>query len=600
MVSETSRFADAAFKDDTPLKTVARIQGILKAHGIETQEKWSDTGVPYCHYLRVRVFGTVFGANGKGVTREFALASAYGELMERLQLGRIFKDDQQKNGLTSDSDTTDAAMTPMQLLEQSEDRYAQFVKRLYNYTGVELSPEEMLQQYCGADGKIPVNGFYCINKDRQEYLPTVFVSNVYTTNGCAAGNTPEEALVQAISEAVERAVSNRILLEDIAVPDIGEEVLRGCPVAYETIQFLREHGFRVTVKDCSLGEKYPVVCVCLIHEGTGKYHTHFGAHPRFEIALQRTLTESFQGRNLKDVARFEGFFQKDATFDMGNLMNQLVLGSAERVPEFFMSAGQTNRIPGGFTGTDNKELLKECIDYFGGKGYDILVRDYSCLGFPTYQVIIPGYSEIFVHRMDSKQNDLRYHSYTQRVLLDPSGATVDELMGFLMNLAKVTKQQLGRMPFSKQVNLPVQLTREEESYYMDAAMASVNYRLGRKAETLRCLNRIIAEGAETDIGYAICLKRYLTLQGSGKGDQQIRAVLECFHEPGTVDGIFRAVSENRNPLDALTLHCDMRCESTCRLYGRCMKKQTEALARMIRDKQNALDCSALGKHLKEL
>ena len=85
---------DTMYKDDSPINTVNRIKNILNDYGIKTIERWNDSGVPYCYSLRVSVFGTVFGVNGKGVTKEFALASGYGELMERLQLGRVFKGDQ--------------------------------------------------------------------------------------------------------------------------------------------------------------------------------------------------------------------------------------------------------------------------------------------------------------------------------------------------------------------------------------------------------------------------------------------------------------------------------------------------------------------------
>ena len=78
---------DADFKDEKPVATVCRIKQILQALGIETREQWFDSSVPYCYSLRVSVVGTTFGVNGKGLTREFALASGYGELMERLQLG---------------------------------------------------------------------------------------------------------------------------------------------------------------------------------------------------------------------------------------------------------------------------------------------------------------------------------------------------------------------------------------------------------------------------------------------------------------------------------------------------------------------------------
>ena len=74
---------DAIFKDDSPVATVEKIISILRRHGIEPVERWGDTCVPYCFYLSVKIHGTNFSVNGKGLTKEFARASGYGELMER-------------------------------------------------------------------------------------------------------------------------------------------------------------------------------------------------------------------------------------------------------------------------------------------------------------------------------------------------------------------------------------------------------------------------------------------------------------------------------------------------------------------------------------
>ena len=80
---------DADFKDESPLKTVAHIKQILKDNGIETMETWVETSVPYCYVISIRVVGTTFVVNGKGLTKEFTLASGYGELMERLLKGQF-------------------------------------------------------------------------------------------------------------------------------------------------------------------------------------------------------------------------------------------------------------------------------------------------------------------------------------------------------------------------------------------------------------------------------------------------------------------------------------------------------------------------------
>jgi len=74
------------YKDAIPYNTIKAIREILHHVGIEVYEQnWEDISSK-CFSVRVEIDGfSNVGTNGKGTTRFFALASAYGELMERLQ-----------------------------------------------------------------------------------------------------------------------------------------------------------------------------------------------------------------------------------------------------------------------------------------------------------------------------------------------------------------------------------------------------------------------------------------------------------------------------------------------------------------------------------
>ncbi len=601
MTPKIKNILDANFKDDTPINTVERIKGILRAYGIETVEKWYESGVPCCYSLRVTVYGTVFGVNGKGVTKEFALASAYGELMERMQLGRIFKQDQQKDGELYMNGSQDGFFTVEELLNKNKKWYTIWSESIKQLMGTQLSEEKILKQYVNGEGKIPTTIFYRVNTQSEEHVPLDLVNLLYGTNGCAAGNTPEEALVQAISEIVERRFSKQILSGKIAVPDISEEVLRSCKVAYEIITYLRSQQYRVVVKDCSLGTDFPVICVCLIDMKTGKYNTQFGACPNFEIALQRTLTESFQGRNIEQVADFENFvWQKDSNFNLANSIKQMVKGRSEISPDFFINTvPPCNKIP-GFSGDNNRELLKKCITFLTDQGYDVLIRDHSCLGFPTYQVIVPGYSETYIHRIDPSYNDRRYVKYVSTVLRDPSKATLEHIMGFYMNLTQIEKVKIADGSFSKQANLPVRLSDMEESYLINATAAHLSYTLGREKEVVKHIEKMLSLGVTTDKERLICVKRYLTLSKEYANPDKVRSVLEYFHNPETVQWLYSAVAEKKNLLDSFVLHCDLQCKSSCILSEVCVKKQTDVLSKLIKDKSMEIDRSALKEQIHKL
>ena len=73
-------------KESDPLKTVEAAGSILSAHNIFTTEIWKNNGNDARSYsLQLLAPELGVSTNGKGVTRRYALASAYGEFMERLQ-----------------------------------------------------------------------------------------------------------------------------------------------------------------------------------------------------------------------------------------------------------------------------------------------------------------------------------------------------------------------------------------------------------------------------------------------------------------------------------------------------------------------------------
>ena len=75
------------YKEVTPEETVKKLKNLLNKLGIEVEEKWSNESSVGTYSLRVTVKGTDIGQNGKGMTKEFAMASSYAEFFERFQNG---------------------------------------------------------------------------------------------------------------------------------------------------------------------------------------------------------------------------------------------------------------------------------------------------------------------------------------------------------------------------------------------------------------------------------------------------------------------------------------------------------------------------------
>lgn len=63
------------YKEVSPEETVKRLKELLKELGIEIEEKWSKESSVGTYSLRICIKGTDVGQNGKGMTKEFAMAS---------------------------------------------------------------------------------------------------------------------------------------------------------------------------------------------------------------------------------------------------------------------------------------------------------------------------------------------------------------------------------------------------------------------------------------------------------------------------------------------------------------------------------------------
>jgi len=602
---DTLALRDAEFKDDSPVKTVERIKSILASVGIETEESWSESNVPYCHSLRVRVKGTTFGVNGKGLTREFAHASGYGELMERLQLGYIGSRDVQKDGHFSVDSVQTVEVSAKKLLEDNPQRYAQMAEHLRTYCGTELAPDAMLLQFADANGNVPCAPFFNLTTGQPDLFPNNIRKNVYTTNGCSAGNSPEEAIVQAISEVVERYHHIHIVERELALPDIPDEYLQQFEVSYSIIRYLREKGFRVLIKDASLGRKFPVICACYIDESTGKYHTHFGAYPVFEIALARALTETFQGRTIDSFTEFSDFhISTPGVFDINRITNELVKGTHEKTTQFFVGEPVCPFDPDmGIPGKNNRELLTACIRMFSEMGHEILVRNACCLGFPTYQIIVPGYSEFFIYRLDQKQDEFRYLSSATKALRNPSAASIEEMMSVVMHLNQMAalNQRVGKKRnFFAAAQLSVDLDKEAGDRMMAAAKSYIWYALGRNKDALKTMGGMLPLADRAEQEYWICLKRYLTLKVNRNTEEHIRSVLDFFHKKETVQRLYDCLAQHGNPFEPFTLHCDPSDCGDCRIRTACCQKQAESLSSLIAQKTKELDFEAFAQSMRAL
>src|SRR5690606_22871701 len=125
-------------------------------------------------------------------------------------------------------------------------------------------------------------------------------------------------------------------------------------------------GFPILVKDASLGGRFPVMNVTLMNPRTGAVFASFGAHPSFEVALERTLTELLQGRSFEGMNDlFPPTFNEYAVKEHNNLVDHFVDSTGVISWKFFSSKADYEFHDWDFKGSTQEEynylmnILKE-------------------------------------------------------------------------------------------------------------------------------------------------------------------------------------------------------------------------------------------------
>lgn len=389
---------------DLPLEqTIANMSGILADLGMKIEiASWRNI-VPNVWSLHIRdAQSPMCFTNGKGATKEGALASALGEFIERLNCNFFYND--QFWG-------EDIANAPF--VHYPNERWFKPGRK-------DALPAEILDEYCLAiynpEGELRGSHLYDTNSGNiergicslpyvrqsdgeQVYFPSNLIENLYLSNGMSAGNTLAEAQVQCLSEIFERAVKREILEGELALPDVPQEVLAKYPGIVAGIQGLEEQGFPVLVKDASLGGEFPVMCVTLMNPRTGGVFASFGAHPSFEVALERSLTELLQGRSFEGLNDLPApTFESHAVTEPNNFVEHFIDSSGVVSWRFFSAKSDYDFVEWDFSGAGESSNSDEAATLFGileDLGKEVYMAVYDDLGATACRILVPGYSEIY-------------------------------------------------------------------------------------------------------------------------------------------------------------------------------------------------------------
>lgn len=263
--------------------------------------------------------------------------------------------------------------------------------------------------------------YYSVKKNKVTYVPFFSANLHYGSNGMCAGNTGEEALVQGISEIIERIVQTKIVMDQVKLPDVPEEYLKRYPSIYEMYKIVKSlDDYSIFLKDCSFGGKYSAVALIIVEKNTGRFGVKCGAHPDYNIAIERLFTEATQGISLENFAKKTVLdFYNRGVSTRTNLMNGFKTADAFYPYQLLCDDSEYEFTePKDVTNLSNKEMLKNMISLFIDEGYDVLIHDTSYLGFPSYQILVPGLSEMnYPDKTAFEAENTRFH--VQKLICQP-------------------------------------------------------------------------------------------------------------------------------------------------------------------------------------
>jgi ribosomal protein S12 methylthiotransferase accessory factor len=389
---------------DLPLEqTIANMTSVLAGLGIKIEiASWRNI-VPNVWSLHIRdAHSPMCFTNGKGATKESALASALGEYIERLSNNHFYAGSYWGEEIANAEFVhypNERWFKPGRKDALPKEILDEYTLEIYNPDG-ELRGSHLIDTNSGnAERGICSLPFVRQSDGETVYFPTNLMENLFVSNGMSAGNTLVEAQVQCLSEIFERAVKREIIEGEISLPDVPQEVLAKYSGIVAGIKGLEEQGFPVLVKDASLGGEYPVMCVTLMNPRTGGVFASFGAHPTMEVALERSLTELLQGRSFEGLNDLpQPTFASEAVTEPNNFVEHFIDSSGIVSWWFFSAKADYEFVEWDFSGHGESANAEEAATMFGmlaDMGKEAYVAVYDQLGATACRILVPGYSEVY-------------------------------------------------------------------------------------------------------------------------------------------------------------------------------------------------------------
>lgn len=596
------------YKAKSPEVTINQIRNILAEIGFFLKEEHYTHGNFFSCSLMLHdddIGNIDIRTNGKGLSLKYAFASAYAELMERLQNNFLFDNllyatphylkklngnfDSFKHKLNNKLEL-DFLYDPEEELKPVE----QVITENFNVVSklIGIDNQQQLLKFIIED--LGFNELYCVpffnvEKGIVQKLPIELILKTSGSNGMCAGNTPQEAIIQGLCEIFERYAIKEIYYNSITPPSVDHEKFKGTRI-YELIKKIEdEKGYIVIVKDCSLGIGLPVMGALVINPMDNTYNMTLGSDPWPITALERCLTEIYQNpigiyfneislsddidikKNVSNMDIFYLNYDKISRDGTGKWPNSIF--SAESSYEF----EELNLN----LGRNDYDDLKHLINLAYKLKSSIFIRDVSFLGFNSYYVCTPGLSQVskdtkhllFFDKIASVSN----------IALDLENASdneIDNLALALDNSYEGIKEYGTKFSQFLLYNDNPELSDLD----IELVLCMLFFKTNNYKKAFKYISLFLKDKPRKNYQYYYCIKDYLFLKDNSKNGNEILEALSVIYRS---DIIQEVISDFKEPAKIFQYHQLPTCFNCreCQVQNNCRYFTVLRFAKKIQKQQ---------------
>jgi ribosomal protein S12 methylthiotransferase accessory factor len=316
---------------------------------------------------------------GKGVTPMQARVSALCEAVERYSA--MYQGDEPILRGTYDA-LAPAAVHPEVLCNFSDAQYAD-----KSLATIACSRQVVPPRYRN-DQPIDWSPAWSLSRETKRLLPACYCYTNYpspkeervclqNSNGHAAGNSIEEAILQGVFELVERDAAavwwyNRLRFPMVSIESFYDTYFENVTKHYSGL------GWDIWCLDITTDLNIPVVVAVARHRQSKDYCVGMGCHLSGKLAIQRALTEIHQV--------FDPLGEQPPVWNESDIVDPRFL-----VPDFDLPAVDADTL-GGYRSASLSDYIAHCLDTLAKAGLELIVQNQTRpdVGLCCIKTVVPG------------------------------------------------------------------------------------------------------------------------------------------------------------------------------------------------------------------